>query len=84
MRRHEYGDCSFCGGKVVEKRVSVDYRLGKELIIFEQVPAGVCQQCGEKYYTSDVAKELEQLALDKSVQHHKVITVPVKNFRKAI
>ena len=80
---HKYGDCSLCGGKVIEKNVSVDYRSGKELIIFEHVPAGVCQQCGEKYYTAKVAKVLEQMAMDKS-SPGKVIAVPVKSFRKAI
>jgi hypothetical protein len=35
------------------------------LYIFQNVPAGVCQQCGEKYLTAKVAKEIEQRILTK-------------------
>ncbi len=77
--KHEYADCSFCGGKVIEKKVKVDYRIGENLTIFENVPAGVCRQCGEKYFTAQVAKALEQMARDKSFVD-KIISVPVKSF----
>ena len=46
---HKYGDCSFCGGQVKSERVELDYRYKGKLHIFQKVPAGVCQQCGEKY-----------------------------------
>ena len=45
---HKYGDCSFCGGEVKEDKVELDYRSKGKLYIFKDVPAGVCQQCGEK------------------------------------
>lgn len=76
---HEYADCSFCGGKVTEKKIQVDYRTGDELVVFENVPAGVCRQCGEKYYTAKVVKALEQMARDKNVAG-RIIHVPVKSF----
>ena len=57
---HKYGDCSFCGGEVKADRVELDYRYKGKLYIFEDVPAGVCQQCGERYLTAEVAKEIEQ------------------------
>ncbi len=57
VRREEYGDCSFCGGEVKEDRVELDYRYKGKLFIFQNVPAGVCQQCGEKNLTAKVAKE---------------------------
>ena len=46
---HKFGDCSFCRGEVKEGRVEMDYRYKGKLYIFQNVPAGVCQQCGEKY-----------------------------------
>ena len=62
-----YHKCYFCGGHVSEKKVIVDYRWGEDLItVFKNVPAGVCQQCGEKYLESGVYKELERLAKSKS------------------
>jgi YgiT-type zinc finger domain-containing protein len=49
---HEFADCSFCGGRVREKLVRVDCRIGDRLVIVEDVPAGVCEQCGEQYFTA--------------------------------
>lgn len=45
LSRH-YANCSFCKGKVVEENVDTEFWWGDELLIFEGVPAGVCQECG--------------------------------------
>lgn len=74
-----FSDCSFCGGKVREKWVRVDYRLGDELVIIEDVPAGVCEQCGEQYFTARVAKALEELAHSRDPAH-RTATVPIRVF----
>ena len=58
--------CHFCHGKVVQHHITVDYRWGDTLIVIKDVPARVCQQCGEKYLSSDVYKELEEMAKNKS------------------
>jgi hypothetical protein len=39
---------------------------GDTLVVIKNVPAGVCEQCGEKYLSSSVYKELERLAKNKS------------------
>ncbi len=56
--------CYFCKGRVIEQLTSVDFRWGDDLKIIEQVPAQVCEQCGEKYFQAQVYKDLERL-----VQH---------------
>lgn len=61
-----FDKCYFCRGKVLLQHISIDYRWGETLVVIKNVPAGVCQQCGEKYLASDVYKELEQLAKSKS------------------
>ncbi len=53
--------CYFCKGKVREERVTIDYRWGDRLFVIEDVPAGICHQCGERYLESNVYKELELL-----------------------
>ena len=73
---HKYGDCSFCGGEVKEDKVELDYRYQEELFIFQNVPAGVCQQCGEKYLSAKVAKEIEHRIQTKK-KWDKTISVPV-------
>ena len=45
---HKYADCSFCGGQVNIEKVELDYLYKTKLYTFRNVPAGVCQQCGEK------------------------------------
>ena len=73
---HEYGDCSFCGGEGKENKVELDYRYKGKLFIFQNVPAGVCQQCGEKNLTAKVAKEIEH-RIQTNEKWDKTISVPV-------
>ncbi len=55
-----YHKCHFCGGKGREKKVTVDYRWGEDLVtVFKNVPAGVCQVCGEQYYKAEIVKEMK-------------------------
>jgi YgiT-type zinc finger domain-containing protein len=83
MLMPKYGDCSFCGGEVEEGRVEIDYRYKGKLYIFQNVPAGVCQQCGEKYLTAGVAKKIEH-SIKKKEKWDKTINVPVEVFTEAI
>ncbi len=76
---HTYGDCSQCGGQVSPEKVELDYRYKERLYIFQDVPAGVCQQCGEKYLTAEVSKEIEGKILKKE-EAEKTVTVPVYIF----
>lgn len=79
--KHEYANCSFCGGSVEERFVDVDYRTKTGLVIIENVPAGVCRQCGEQYYTADVVKAMEKLATEAPIT--KTVTVPVREFSES-
>ena len=51
---NRYADCTYCGGEVVEQTIEYDYRRRKHLMIVSNVPAGVCRQCGEKYFKPDI------------------------------
>lgn len=72
--------CYFCKGEVVQQNVAIDYRWGEDLMIINDVPCGVCQQCGEKYLSSDVYRELERIAKNKKNLKSK-ITVDVLAFK---
>jgi YgiT-type zinc finger domain-containing protein len=80
---HKYGDCSFCGGEVKNEQVELDYRYQGKLFIFKEVPAGVCQQCGEKYLTAKVAEEIERRIQTKE-KWDQTITVPVDDLSKEV
>ena len=73
------GKCYFCKGNVVQREITLDYRWGDTLVVIKDVPAGVCQQCGEKYLSSDVYKELERMAKARSHLMGKM-TVDILNF----
>jgi YgiT-type zinc finger domain-containing protein len=71
-----YGDCIYCGGVVSEKKERLDYRHHGQLFIIENVPVGVCHQCGEQFFTAKIAKALETAA-STSNGVTKTVMVPV-------
>jgi len=52
--------CEYCGGAIVEKRVTLHRKLNGRYILLENVPAGVCTQCGTRYYAANVLKTVEE------------------------
>jgi len=68
--------CYFCRKGILEDRkVTVDFRWGSKLIVIEEVPAKVCNECGEKYYSAEVSREMERIAAEG--KKGKVIEVPL-------
>ena len=59
-----YADCSYCGGAVVEKKIDYDYRREGHLLVVSNVPAGVCRQCGEKYFRPEILKKMDEIYHD--------------------
>jgi len=68
--------CYFCRkGILEEKKVIVDFRWGNKLTVIEDVPAKVCNECREKYYSAEISREMERIAMIE--QKEKVIEVPL-------
>lgn len=81
MRR--YNPCHTCGGKVSEQRVTVDYRWGDALLaIIENVPAGVCDRCGERYFKARIVEAMERAAQSRS-KSQATVAVPVRKLKVA-
>ena len=76
---YPYGDCYYCGGEIIEKADTVDYRTGSELYILENIPVGVCVQCGEKFFKAEVSKHIEK-ALKEKKQAVREVRVPILDF----
>ncbi len=68
----KYDNCEYCGGRVLEKFVTVDLRLKDKLYVFENVPVGVCRKCGERYDRGPVLERLEELASHQSLFKDKI------------
>ena len=45
----------------MQQPATVDFWWGDDLKIIENVPAGVCTQCGERYFDAPVYKQMERL-----------------------
>ncbi len=52
--------CEYCGGSIVEKRVTLHRKLKGKYVLVENVPAGVCTECGVHYYAANVLKTIEE------------------------
>lgn len=75
----QYGRCENCGGSVVEKHLTVDRRFHGKLFEFENVPVGVCRECGQRVYKGPVLEQMEHLTQSKS-NFKRTIQVPVAVF----
>lgn len=74
-----YADCTYCGGEVMGKKIDYDYRREKHLMVVSNVSAGVCQQCGEKYFKPGVLKQMDKIyhdIFDRNQKPESTLTVP--------
>lgn len=63
--------CAICGGKVEEREVSEEVRVGNDFVVIENVRAGVCVECGERYYPPGVVDRLRNI--ERSIMDRKRI-----------
>lgn len=73
-----YGHCKICNVPLEEKLIKHDLWIRGNLIVVENVPAGVCPRCGEKVITAEVGRRLEALLQNaEQIAQAPRITVPV-------
>lgn len=78
-----FADCTFCGGEVEARQIEYDYRRKGHLLVISNVPAGVCRQCGEKYFAPAVLKRMDETYHDIFDRHHqpeRLLEVPAVSF----
>jgi YgiT-type zinc finger domain-containing protein len=78
-----YNDCFYCGGVIKECNTSREIWWKGKLYIFENVPMGVCSQCGEKVLKPQVAKAIDANLTRQSLPS-KFIQVPVYEYKPAL
>lgn len=52
--------CEYCNGSIVERKVELPRKVGGKYVLIKNVPAGVCRECGMRYYTANVLKTIEE------------------------
>jgi YgiT-type zinc finger domain-containing protein len=82
---YDYGKCHICAERMEERHVRQGFWIKGKLIVIENVPAGVCQRCGEKVVKADVGRRMAALIEDsKRLQKARTISVPVIRFAEKI
>lgn len=82
---YDYGECHICGEQMKEKQVTQEFWIKGKLILVENVPAGVCPQCGERVVKADVGRWIAALIKDsKQLQKARMISVPIIRFAKEV
>ena len=78
---YNYGECHVCGERMEEGRIKQGFWIKDKLILVEEIPAGVCPQCGEKVMNADVGQRIAALMGDtKRLQEARTMSIPVIRF----
>ena len=56
--------CTFCKGTRHEGRTEFIARAGDGTIVIRDVPAYICDRCGEAYYTAEVSRKIDAVMVD--------------------
>ena len=67
--------CYYCKGSVVKKKIRHIHEWGDKVIIFKDVPAEVCSQCGEVYFDPDVVEMMDEVTLGKKEVEKETVEV---------
>lgn len=73
--------CQFCRGDLKTKTISLDLWKKEKLYVFKNVPAKVCDQCNEKYFSSKIYGVIDSLLKENSIPDETMV-VPVLYLRK--
>ena len=68
--------CLVCHHDMVERKITLDLRLGEDLMVIEEVPATVCENCGERVFTPEVTRQVQAVAQERK-ETARIILVPV-------
>ena len=53
--------CSLCKGKLYEGKTEFIVRVGDEIIAIKDVPAYICENCGETYFTPEYSRKIDEV-----------------------
>jgi YgiT-type zinc finger domain-containing protein len=84
-KAYDYGKCHVCGERMREQLVKQDFWVKEQLLVVEDVPAGVCPRCGEKVVRAEVGLQLAALLKGSArLRQAQTMRVPVIQFEKAV
>jgi YgiT-type zinc finger domain-containing protein len=75
--------CVFCGGTLEQTVTDYVEKIDNYIIVIKNVPCEKCAQCGEEYFSGDVAKRIERI-LDSIQKISSEITVTVIDYANKV
>ncbi len=57
----EQDKCCFCDGKMKKGITNLVIKVDEEIISIKDVPALICENCGERYFTPEVSKKIDEV-----------------------
>jgi len=51
--------CALCNGKLKESTTEFMARASGEVVIIKDVPAFVCEECGESYFSGEISRKID-------------------------
>jgi len=78
---YNYGECEICSTHLKEQNIQQDFWIKGKLVVIENVPAGVCPQCGGKVVNSEVGEHIAHLLKDRNcIDKAPTISVPLLKY----
>ncbi len=68
--------CQYCNGPIHEKKTGLSRKVKGKHILIENVPTGVCTECGTRYYSANVLKTIQDATAGRR-KAEREIRVPV-------
>lgn len=53
--------CVYCGGSLKESTTDFVEKIDNYVIVIKNIPCEKCTQCGEDYFSNDVAEKIESI-----------------------
>ena len=76
-------ECSVCHGQMMQKLVTYNQLFEGNFILVENVPAWVCEQCGDILYDPDIVEKLQN-HIWSHPEPSRSVTVPVFDLALAV
>lgn len=70
--------CSLCGTKIKTETITYTQEIAGKVYLVEDVPAQVCQQCGETYLSPDTVDAIQDTITKGKAKE--TISVPVYHY----
>lgn len=67
--------CSLCGGRLHKGKTEFLVKVEGEIISIKDVPAYICDDCGEAYYTPEVSRKIDLVM--KKFHQGKLLARPI-------